>query len=490
VKSITHEAPKQSSPDQELRDKLTEVAATIQTVLSLITGLGDLEQKIVTYWVLATHALHGAKVFPLLTLDGPLGTGKSQTEKVIAVFAHKPHPFSLRGCTLPVVRDELAEAQEGTAIIEEGDEAWKDEERFERLLSDRSTREAADMGRKHPVGDDWVTVREAYFGATAIHRRLPYHDSALVSRSVFAHHIADPTRMYANFEDLPLGMIGPRAWLKDLCLDLPPVDPIEGVDGRIFNTYRPLLAMAELCGDREFPGEIVRVMRLRSEELREAQALEPNALVIRALVEALMTDQGLVFRDIRLNVLANIIYETYRVKLAPQQIGAVLWQQGFQKKISGGPTFVVPTPARLLRVAHDYHIKDVKLAELEKTLSAVRGSALGGSKSKVSKESKPAHPFRAPSTAPFPHKRGHGYNLTNLTNLTKTPDRRKGTARRAARHAPTSEVESKVSRNRHGKSAKTKPYKPYTQRRGQRRQKVVNFNLRGLKRTRKQGGQQ
>ena len=88
------------------------------------TGLKERERKLVVYWTVATHALPHVDTFPLLSLNGKMGTGKSQTEKIIARFAHRSRSFSLRGRTLPAIRDELAACYEGTAIIEEADHAW------------------------------------------------------------------------------------------------------------------------------------------------------------------------------------------------------------------------------------------------------------------------------------------------------------------------------------------------------------------------------
>jgi hypothetical protein len=91
----------------------------MQTALSRSTGLKDRDQKLVTLWTLATHALPHLRTFPLLTLLGKMGTGKSQTLSVIGNFAFRPARLSLRGMTGPAIRDKFAECNGGTAIVEE-----------------------------------------------------------------------------------------------------------------------------------------------------------------------------------------------------------------------------------------------------------------------------------------------------------------------------------------------------------------------------------
>ena len=158
----------------------------MQTALSQSTGLKDRDQKLVTYWTLATHALPYLGTFPLLALLGKMGTGKSQTLSVIGNFAFRPARLSLRGMTGPAIRDKLAECYGGTAIVEEADAAWKDADMsFERLLSDRYQKASAEASHKVPAGEkNWGTVTKQYFGATALHRRVPFNDAALDGRTV------------------------------------------------------------------------------------------------------------------------------------------------------------------------------------------------------------------------------------------------------------------------------------------------------------------
>lgn len=152
------------SNHESVECRLRRAAELMTEILASSTGLADRDRKVATYFTLSTHALPYVKTFPILGVVGKMGTGKSQTLKVISKFAHRPHSFSLRAITLPAFRDELAKSDCGTAIIEEADHAWNDSEMsFERLLSDRYQRDSAKAALKQKSGKNWVTVtRESW----------------------------------------------------------------------------------------------------------------------------------------------------------------------------------------------------------------------------------------------------------------------------------------------------------------------------------------
>lgn len=183
----------------EVKDRLTKAAALIDRLLELSTALDQLFRKIVIYYALATHCIEHVSTFPMLVLMGPMGTGKSQTLLVVKAFAYRARDFSLRGRTLPTIRDCLAECQDGTAIIEESDRAWKDTESFEALLSDRYQRATAQASLKEKAGDNYQTTEVIYFGATVLHRRMPFGAPALDGRSVFIHFKANHNKTYVQY---------------------------------------------------------------------------------------------------------------------------------------------------------------------------------------------------------------------------------------------------------------------------------------------------
>jgi len=340
----------------------------MQLALFLSTGLDELSRKKVAYWTLATHALTHVQTFPLLVLVGKMGTGKSETLRIISRFAHQPRTLSLRGMTLATIRDELAECQNGTAIIEEAGSAWKDAEIFEQLLSDRYQCASAKAAHKVSVGKDWVTIIKAYFGATVLHRRIPFNDAALDGRSVVVRFRADHSRKYQEYRDNDPWTVEGVEILRGLTLDVPAVEQPPGVAARVFNTYRLLLGVARLCGDHDFLPQVHSDLLLETAELNEAQSAEPDGLVARGIVELVFTNGRANFRNIRFSDLADAIWRSTQLQLRPQQVGRMARELGFDTKTSHGVTVVVPTPAALIKACDECGYKDEVIEGLRKQL--------------------------------------------------------------------------------------------------------------------------
>src|SRR5712692_6239088 len=95
-------------------ERIALASELMNLALTMSTGLDEVSRKKVVYWTLSTHCLPNVETFPLLVLLGKMGTGKSETLKIISKFARKPRMFALRSMTLPAIRDDLAECHMGT----------------------------------------------------------------------------------------------------------------------------------------------------------------------------------------------------------------------------------------------------------------------------------------------------------------------------------------------------------------------------------------
>jgi len=129
---------------------------------------------------------------------------------------------------------------------EEADQAWKDDVIFERMLSDRYQRASAEAALKEDAGHNrWVTVTKRYFGATALHRRIPFNDPALNGRSVFVHFKADHSRTYEEFNEQDVCLVEGERLLRNFTFPPVAVEQPTGVAARVFNTYKILLLSIE-----------------------------------------------------------------------------------------------------------------------------------------------------------------------------------------------------------------------------------------------------
>jgi hypothetical protein len=363
-----------------LRNSLSSVVEVMENVLHRVTGLDDFARRLVIYYTLATHALKHLKTFPLLVLKGPMGTGKSSCLEVIARLAYQPIQFSLRGRTLPTIRDKLAECHDGTAIIEEADQAWKDAV-FECMLSDRYQRNTAQTALKESDGDGgWVTAQSVCFGATVLHRRLPFVDRALDGRSVFVRFKAIHDRKYSSLEECAAEMENAQELVKRLAFALPKIEGFPDIAARIIDSYRPLLAVAQICQDAKFLSTMKDRLNLATLELKQAQSLEPDGMVLRALIDRLIQGKNVLdfSRNIKVGDVAQAVWDNERVSLRPQQVAPFLRDLGFKTKESHGVTVVEPSAVALVKACGECGYEDDSIAALRTQLLAGREGRAGG----------------------------------------------------------------------------------------------------------------
>jgi hypothetical protein len=297
-----------------------------------------------------------------------MGTGKSQTLLVVKAFAYRALGFSLRGMTLPTIRDSLGECQDGTAIIEESDRAWKGSEMFEAMLSDRYQRATAQGALKEKHGDNYSTTEVMYFGATVLHRRIPFGDPALDRRSVFIHFRANHNKTYVQYSETDPLVIQGRQLINDLTFLPPQVAPLPGVAGRVFDTQKLLLSTAQMCGDELFVGLLAERLRLDTVQLKEAQSVEPAGMVLQALIECLSAGGKLTFRYVRIRDLRMSLWNNQHQEMLPHQVAVMARQMGFETKNSHGVTVVVATPSSLIAACKDLGYEDEAIAALREKL--------------------------------------------------------------------------------------------------------------------------
>jgi hypothetical protein len=351
-------------------EKLARAAALMQRALTESTGVKDLQQKLVIYWTLAARSLRNENTFPLLSVQGKMGTGKSQALMIIGNFSFRPVRFSLRGMTGPTIRDKFAEAYNGTAIIEEADSAWMDPEaNFERLLSDRYQRASAEASHKVRSGDkNWTAVTKQYFGATALHRRVPFKDAALDGRNICARTRPDHTRQYREFNGEDPWNIEGKQIVSGLTFQPIAVEQPSGIAARVFDTYRPLLSAAKLCEDKAFEEQLQSRLVQATLELKEAQSSEADGLVLQAVIEHIWRFDYADFSNIKFSDLSKRIWENHRLSLTPRQIGPIARELGLTTNISHGVAVVQPSPATLLKACNECDYTDEGIEELRQSM--------------------------------------------------------------------------------------------------------------------------
>jgi hypothetical protein len=197
--------------------------------------------------------------------------------------------------------------------------------------------------------------------------------------------------------------------LRDLasCLkiQLPSVAPISGVAARIYLTFEPLIAVAQLLGDERFLRELETRLRLDSALLDSDQSHEPDGLIVRALIWCLMKrEHGLRSTgNIKLMDIAGTVWSHNRQEVSSQQVGRVLREIGdFKVAESHGLTNVKPNPKAVLKACDEVGYEDEEVVALRKELTGGAGGAGGrfmcAEKPSASTEKTSTH--SSPSTLP------------------------------------------------------------------------------------------
>jgi hypothetical protein len=110
------------------------------------------------------------------------------------------------------------------------------------------------------------------------------------------------------------------------------------------------MGVALLCGDAQFESQIKDQLQQQTFELKEAQASEPDGLVLQSIVEAVFGGAGSPsFANIKFSTLTESIRKNHCYYLQPRQVGQLARELGFATKASHGVTVIAPTPATLLR---------------------------------------------------------------------------------------------------------------------------------------------
>ena len=168
-----------------MRDYQTSLSAALvlaTEVLVQTTGLSLMEAKLVASYYTATHYALLLNLFPALALIGPPGSGKSTILECANGLCYRPEFFEGSQITTASLRDKLADAHEGTAVI---DEAHGEKCALEELLLLRYRRETAVVDKQVPDAlGGWENRSFPIFGPTILARRTPIADGALESRSI------------------------------------------------------------------------------------------------------------------------------------------------------------------------------------------------------------------------------------------------------------------------------------------------------------------
>jgi len=321
---------------------------TCTNAITSACGLDINQAKTVVYWAIATHAIDKLKIMPILVLQGGHGTGKSTLIELLNQICHSPIPIDGK-VSKAELRDSLK--PNTTALIEEADginENWILKRYAKQTASTSVKRGGASLG--------WTREPLDLFGATVLHRRLPFGDPAVDSRSITIR-TAYKSGNYSipTLDGTPLASIAANVdWSK----------PIAIPDGRAGDTWMPLFQAAFYCNDTDWLQYALGELNKAIASLSVGQEYEPSQVVVSKLVSLAITPD---LQQLKPRVSLQEITKALKNDghdLNPWQVGKILRGLGFQTKLSGGTNYVYIDKVHLLDVAEKLGIDDDALNQM------------------------------------------------------------------------------------------------------------------------------
>jgi len=143
------------------------------------------QAKTIVHYAIMTYGLPNLRKVPILSVYGPAGTGKTTLLQILGELSHAVVHIDGK-VTGPMLRDRLR--PDTTALIDEADGV------HEEWLVNRYSRDSAqtDVNRQRESRAGFRQQKLDLFGATALHRRVPFKDPAILSRSIAVNtrHVA------------------------------------------------------------------------------------------------------------------------------------------------------------------------------------------------------------------------------------------------------------------------------------------------------------
>jgi energy-coupling factor transporter ATP-binding protein EcfA2 len=326
AEKMTHAGPAGNDGfDQPGEDRSTLPEGWIDPLVKLIqstTGLDGNDSRTAVYFAIATHALPNLRKFPILAIYGPTGTGKTTLLLIIEQLSREAVKIDGKA-TKAVLRDSLR--VETTALIEEADDT------HEEWMVNRYSKDSDAIEVNRPKQGGWSRDTINVFGATALHRRTPFRDPAILSRSITVNsrHKAGGVSAFrpADFNQY-------SAELKELAQRVNWELGGEENTDRIADTWLSLLALDAFLGGDWGQFAEQQMERARA-DLRLGHEEEPSQAVYRSFLalalqnEVLGPEERVLLADIARTVQDGL-------QLNSWQVGKLLRDLGFKTDTAGG----------------------------------------------------------------------------------------------------------------------------------------------------------
>jgi len=289
------------------------------------SGLDINQAKTAVYYAVATHMMEKLEEMPLLVLQGPAGTGKSSGMKQIEKLVHNPERITGR-ISEPALRDKMKRnGGYKTIFIEEADSV------SEALISDRYSKKSAQRTvNRASSANTWAMDSVDIFGATVLHKRIPFSDNATKSRAI----IIRTTHKPGQYAITGMSSEAIKTIADKIKSNLPPLESV----GRIEDTWQPLLAVAHDVSDEEWLKYAEHQIELANSEHRAGHGYEHDEAVIYAL-QSVFADVNLIQQSAKISTVKDRLRDEFGIRMKNYQVEQMCIELGFKvTRPKGYPT--------------------------------------------------------------------------------------------------------------------------------------------------------
>ena len=297
-------------------------------------GLGINQAKTIVYYSIATHDFDKLSIMPILVILGPQGTGKSTLISLMKQIVN--NPVSIDGRVSPAtLRDSLK--LNSTAFIEEADNV------DEQLILNRYSKQTSDTVVKRQDRDKgFLSTPLNIFGATVLHRRVPFRDAAVDSRSIIIQTQYSPSIIPTE----PLQCDNLREIAQLVNWEVPTALQT----GRVADTWQPLVQAVLACEDPEWLIYAIDEVFKNTKKFIRGHGYEPQQALIHSLYALSRPEIGTTIKPVRITDIKEHLKAEYEVKLTPRQIDEMCRSFGFSLTRPKGYLTVQPNEQLLQKL--------------------------------------------------------------------------------------------------------------------------------------------
>ena len=353
------------TPIPENSGALPELISFIQltqAILQNAAGHDAYQARKIAYYIFATWHIAKFEQFPGLVFYGPPSSGKTSSLNVVKALAFHVSPITADGITEAALRKTMADANNGTLIIEEADKLTARD--LESFVIARYSKSSAQVSKMESAGKNWDVAPKATFGATVLHRRNLFRDPATLRRMIKVK----TKRQHKKFISLSSATLKLILNRIRTISDLPIVENVWDIEPGVFDCFAPVVRIAKYFSDEAFINRLVEEMKQESVQLKEEETYLEGPTILKTLVR-LAVDHvkenpkadrfGIHVKEINPAIKDEFGSDCQTLLLSANQRNRILREDfKFQIKSSNGKNWVYLTLPMLMSVCADNNITD------------------------------------------------------------------------------------------------------------------------------------